>query len=111
VKALRTGSAQAREAAGGARAELIRVEAETSSGAALTPGPVLDRIQGLLGSDTALLSFQLGDRVSWLWALDSGGLNVYALPPRRELEAGARASTRIRFSASPRIRKPSPQRL
>jgi CHAT domain-containing protein len=47
-----------------------------------------------LDDDSALLSFQLGDRISWLWALDREGLALYALPARAEVESQAEAAAR-----------------
>ncbi len=47
---------------------------------------LLARTRAALDGDTALLSFQLGEQASWLWAVDRGGLALYRLPPRREIE-------------------------
>jgi CHAT domain-containing protein len=38
-----------------------------------------------LDSRTTLISFQLGDSVSWMWAVDRSALVLYALPPRRQI--------------------------
>jgi len=44
--------------------------------------------------DAALFSFHLGDRMSWLWALDREGLALYVLPPRKQVEEQANISAR-----------------
>ena len=41
--------------------------------------------QKKLDADTVLLSFQLGDRVSWLWAVTHDDIQVFRLPARAEL--------------------------
>lgn len=46
---------------------------------------VLDRAESAMDARTVLLSFQLGDSASWLWALDRGGLALISLPPRGEI--------------------------
>jgi len=92
VDALRTKAPRAEEAVGATRAELIRLEAAATPGANPAPGPVLERVRAALPPGAAMLSFHLGDSVSWLWALDRSGLALYPLPPRRELERQARAA-------------------
>ncbi|MBI4909423.1 MAG: CHAT domain-containing protein [Acidobacteria bacterium] len=44
----------------------------------------------VLDDDTVLLEFSLGAERSFLWAVTASSLDVYALPPRAEIEAGAR---------------------
>jgi CHAT domain-containing protein len=74
-----------------ARAEVIRTE--TSLGGDFQPLPedLPEVARRKLDAATALLSFHLGQSVSWLWAVDRRGLDVYALPGRAALETQARA--------------------
>jgi CHAT domain-containing protein len=74
-----------------ARAEVIRTE--TSLGGDFQPLPedLPEVARWKLDAGTALFSFHLGQSVSWLWALDRTGLEVYALPGRAALESQARA--------------------
>ncbi|HTS61508.1 MAG TPA: CHAT domain-containing protein [Candidatus Acidoferrales bacterium] len=68
-----------------ARADLIRVESGLGSLVDPAPDRVLESARVTLDSGTVLLSFHLGAQTSWLWALDSGGLELYELPPRDEI--------------------------
>jgi CHAT domain-containing protein len=86
VQALRTQSARDQEAVAAIRAELQRMEMPLGHAAAPLPADLLDRTRALLGTDTALLSFHLGESASWLWAVDHDGLVLYRLPPRTEVE-------------------------
>jgi CHAT domain-containing protein len=65
--------------------ELSQMEAD--AGAAVHPhlGTVLDRVRKNLPPGSALLSFLLGDRASWLWSVHEGKLHLYQLPPKRIL--------------------------
>ncbi|MFN7925280.1 MAG: CHAT domain-containing tetratricopeptide repeat protein [Bryobacteraceae bacterium] len=61
--------------------------------AALTrPEPLrLDEIQQrVLDPGTALLEFALGEEKSYLWAVTATSFHAYTLPPRSEIEIGAR---------------------
>jgi CHAT domain-containing protein len=91
VEALRSGAAAA-AALRAATAELVRMEAAAVLGSDPLPAALLERTRGALGPDTALLSFELDDSASWLWALDRQGLALYVLPPRGEIEALARSA-------------------
>lgn len=93
VAALRSKDAKAGRAVSAARAELVRMEASLAPDAKPLPGRLLDRAQAALPSEAALLSFHFGDSISWLWAVDRGGLMLYALPARNEIEAQARTAT------------------
>ncbi len=86
VQSLRTHQTQAEESVSAIRAELVRMEVSLGPSAAPLPAALLDRTHAALDKDSALLSFQLGDSVSWLWALDGQGLVLYQLPPRQEIE-------------------------
>ncbi len=54
----------------------------------------LEDVQSALGPDDALLSFQLDNAASWLWALDRGGLALYRLAPKASIEGQALAFAR-----------------
>lgn len=77
-------------------ADLDTVQAEIRQGspryAALTqPQPLqLSDIQKLLGPDTLLLEYSLGEERSFLWAVDANSITGYELPPRPAIEAAAR---------------------
>ncbi|MBZ5585879.1 MAG: hypothetical protein LAQ30_27550, partial [Acidobacteriia bacterium] len=86
VNALRSPGAPAEEAVSAARAELIRLQASDPPGGSPLSGDVLESFRAALPGDTALLSFHLGDSISWLWTLDRRGLSLHRLPPRREIE-------------------------
>lgn len=87
VEALRTSTPAAQEAAVGARADLARLDAAESPAAVPNDASGLaGRLQAALDSRSALLSFELGDSISWMWAADRAGMDLYVLPPRREIE-------------------------
>ncbi|HYU32723.1 MAG TPA: CHAT domain-containing tetratricopeptide repeat protein [Thermoanaerobaculia bacterium] len=77
-------------------AEFAEVEAElrasSVSYAALTPQPLdVHEIQNqVLGDQTLLLEYALGEERSYVWAVTPGTVQSFALPPRREIEAAAR---------------------
>lgn len=48
------------------------------------------RVQSALGIDSALLSFHLGDTLSWMWAVDRRNISLSVLPPRRAIESQVR---------------------
>jgi len=77
------------------RAELVRMELALGPATAPPAPALLEHVRKALDSETAMLSFQLGDQTSWLWALDHEGLALYALPPRaaieREIDAANKA--------------------
>ena len=69
---------------------LSEMEREAGLPSAQVPGSILERVRRTLPPGTALLTFHLGDDVSWLWALDAHGLHLRQLPPRAEIEAKIR---------------------
>jgi len=77
----------------GARAELVRMEAAIGGDSLSTPENLADASRALLGPGEVLFSFHLGAAVSWVWALDRRGLEVYALPGRAAVEDLARKAT------------------
>jgi CHAT domain-containing protein len=94
AEALRTQDPHAQDAVRATRAEIIRLQAVPDAVAQPASTGLLKRTQATLDSHTALLSFDLGDSVSWLWALDRRGLALYALPPRQEIESQIQAVVR-----------------
>ncbi|MEO8368279.1 MAG: CHAT domain-containing protein [Candidatus Solibacter sp.] len=90
VQALRSADPRAQDSVATVRAELVRMELALGPAAAPPLTAVLKRTRSALDERTALLSFQLGDNISWLWALDRDGVALYALPPRAQVEAEAR---------------------
>jgi CHAT domain-containing protein len=82
VRAVRSGRASDQAALAAARAGVARLEASPASGTAPSPDDLLPRTQSALDRDTALLSFHLGDGISWMWAVDRTGIELYALAPR-----------------------------
>lgn len=78
------------------RAERDRAEAQIRSrypryAALMYPQPLTAaEVQGLLGEDTLLLQFALGDRRSYVWEVTATELHGYMLPPRSEIEGTAR---------------------
>ncbi len=61
--------------------------------AAITqPQPLtLGDVQSVIDEETVLLEFALGDERSWLWAVTPHSIASIELPPRREIDAGARS--------------------
>jgi tetratricopeptide (TPR) repeat protein len=94
IQALRAGDTQSEETVAGVRAELVHMELAVGPALAPLPSSLVERTRQALDDDSALLSFQLGDRVSWLWALDREGLALYALPARVEVESQSQAAAK-----------------
>jgi len=89
--AVRFNSPDAREQMTRLNSELSRMEADAGVTVRTQRGAVLDRVTSRLPKDSALLSFRLGDKVSWLWTVDHGKLHLYPLPPKAVLLAEIRA--------------------
>ena len=94
VQALRNEDTRSQDTVAGVRAELVRMELALGPAMAPLPTSLLERTREALDDDSALLSFQLGDRNSWLWALDREGLALYALPARAEVESQSEAAAK-----------------
>jgi tetratricopeptide (TPR) repeat protein len=94
VQSLRARDAGGQETVAGVRAELVRMELAAGPAVSPLPSSLLERSRRALDGDSVLLSFQLGDRISWLWALDRQGLALYALPARAEVESQAQAAAK-----------------
>src|SRR5262249_9672125 len=64
------------------RRSLIELEINAgASGAAFSPAAgLLDAVQRKLDSGSVLLSFDLAQPDSWLWAVDRSGMSLYQLP-------------------------------
>jgi CHAT domain-containing protein len=92
VQALRKQDAESQDTVAGVRAELVRMEVALGPALAPLPSSLLEHTRQALDADTTLLSFQLGDRISWLWALDRGGLVLYGLPSRGAIESQAQTA-------------------
>jgi tetratricopeptide (TPR) repeat protein len=84
VQALRTGGSA--DALAAARTDLARMESTMGPAVAPLPAGILQRTQRHLQPGAALLSFQLGEQVSWLWILERDALTLRELPPRAEIE-------------------------
>jgi len=94
IAALRSADPAAQEAVESTRAQLAVMEASLVSPWQPRPGEVLARAASALDPEALLLSFQLGESISWLWAVDRTGLVLYSLPPREEIQAQAQAAAR-----------------
>ena len=75
------------------REEVQAVRSGRASTAPVSSG-LMDRAQASLPANAALLSFQLGDRVSWLWVMDRCRAELYQLPPRDVIETEVQAAAR-----------------
>lgn len=89
-------------------AEMARIE-ETVRGRsphyAALAGPHTLRaagIQALLGPETLLLEYSLGEERSFLWAVDAGAVQVFPLPRRSEIEPAVRRVHEAWRTADPR---------
>src|SRR5579859_4566052 len=69
------------------RAALVTLEAKAGSNADLATGELLARTQENLAKDAALLSFHLGERQSFLWAVSRDRFRMYELPRKADLSA------------------------
>lgn len=67
--------------------ELSELEASAGATVRMHTGTTLDRVRHSLPRDSALLSFRLGDRASWLWTVYRDRLRLYRLPPKAILMA------------------------
>jgi CHAT domain-containing protein len=94
AQALRAQDPRAQDEVRATRAEIVRMQALPEAAALPAASGLLERTRAALDSHTALLSFHLGDSVSWLWALDRDGLALYVLPPRKQVESQVQAVMR-----------------
>jgi CHAT domain-containing protein len=94
IAALKTADPAAQRTVQATRANLRVMEAALTSSPDSKPGEVLARSTVALGSDSLLLTFRLGESVSWLWAVDQAGVALYRLPPRNAIREQAQAAAR-----------------
>jgi CHAT domain-containing protein/tetratricopeptide (TPR) repeat protein len=93
-KALATDSDDVDEETSRLRLDLQQMEAAAGSRSA-TPGAAatsaLKHARALLDGDTVLFSFHISPEGGWVWAVDRGGVSIYALPPEAELRRSVEA--------------------
>lgn len=77
----------------GARAELVRMETSMGDDFRPLPDNLAETTERQLDAVTALFSFHLGTSMSWVWALDREGMEVYALPGRATIQTEVGAVT------------------
>ncbi|HEY3836474.1 MAG TPA: CHAT domain-containing tetratricopeptide repeat protein [Bryobacteraceae bacterium] len=82
---LRVNTRESRERLAWLHTELSQLQTGTTATVRPESGSVLERVRRNLPPASALLSFRLGDRVSWLWTVDHGRLQLYPLPPKAVL--------------------------
>ncbi len=82
---LRAGSTQARQRLARLQTEVSQMEAHSGATVNLQRGVALQHVRKNLPPGSALLSFRLDDRGSWLWTVDHGKLQLYQLPPKAVL--------------------------
>jgi len=70
------------------RSQLLLAEAKAGSNVDLSSDGLLARVKKNLPADAVLLSFHLGERQSFLWAVSRRRFRLYALPDRSHLAAG-----------------------
>jgi CHAT domain-containing protein len=69
------------------RAKLVLLEAEAGSNVDVATDALLERTQGRLPADAALLNFHLGEKQSFLWAVSHERFRLYRLPGKSDLTA------------------------
>jgi CHAT domain-containing protein len=80
VLAVRSPTADSESAVLNARAEVAQIEASSPSRLGPPVENLLRRTRARLDADTALLGFQVGKSISWMWAVDRDGIALYPLP-------------------------------
>jgi len=84
---LRRGESQTSAALSDLRSQLAQIEAGVGGGQHQRQTGAIDQAQGMLDDGSVLFSFQLGNEVSWMWAVTNDGIALHALPSRNELAA------------------------
>ena len=69
------------------RSAVVEMEAQVGGNSEITSHALVERTQRRLPADAVLLSFHLGERQSFLWAMSRDRLRVYRLPRKSELAA------------------------
>jgi len=70
------------------RSRLLLAEAKAGSNTELSSSRLLDQAHRQLPADATLLSFHLGERQSFLWAVNRQRFRLYALPCKAHLATG-----------------------
>ncbi|HEX3878745.1 MAG TPA: CHAT domain-containing protein [Bryobacteraceae bacterium] len=73
------------------RAALAQIESDAYGEPVADSSGLLKRVQERLSPSEALLAFHLGDKDSWLWAVERNRISLYALPQRQRIDAEAQA--------------------
>jgi CHAT domain-containing protein/tetratricopeptide (TPR) repeat protein len=84
--------------------ELQQIEANAagnSSAVEATPESPLEHVTSVLDDDSVLLSFHVSKTSSWVWAVDRRGVEVYPLPPAKQLETETTAFARAVRDGAP----------
>jgi CHAT domain-containing protein len=81
VLAVRSPTADSESAVLNARTEVALIEASSASRLGPPVADLLRRTRAKLDPETALLGFQVGKSISWMWAVDRDGIALYQLPP------------------------------
>ncbi len=70
----------------------IKIRRENPKYADLTEGKTIsvNEIQALLGKETVLLEYKLGEKRSFIWLVTNKSIEIFNLPPRKEIEKKAR---------------------
>ena len=96
-KALVSNPAQNLPDAAALRLQLQQIEAEAGRGrngpAETSAESTLTHVRSLLPRDTVLFSFHITPGNSWVWAVDSQGVQVFPLPPVVEISRNVTAFT------------------
>lgn len=100
VELVRDNNSSARQRMWLLRARLMEMESHVDAKQAVDISHLLERTQKKLGTETALLSFNLGKSESWLWAVTRHDFKVYRLDPRADIAARVRNFSRAVSSGS-----------
>jgi tetratricopeptide (TPR) repeat protein len=84
---MRRGDAQPSAALADLRSQLSEIEASVGGAEPHRESKALDQAQAMLGNESAFFSFQLGETISWMWAVTKGGISLHAIPSKTELTA------------------------
>src|SRR5262249_5264754 len=79
---VRVNSPESRDRFARLQTELSQLEADGGATPRPAAGTILDRVRRNLPAGSALLSFRLGERSSWMWSVYEGKLQLYKLPPK-----------------------------
>lgn len=86
----------------GLEQELEHMEARAAGKAAgENPESPLAHVTKILDNDTVLLSFHLSPASSWIWAVDRHHIDVFPLPPLREIQPAVEAFEKALRAGTP----------